>query len=110
MVHAFRIEDGKVGYRNRWVRTPKWEAEHKAGRALFGSFGNPRTTDASVLGQDDGVANTNIVWHGGRLMALEEAHRPFALDPATLASLGYCDLDPQIGALHRPSQDRSFDR
>jgi len=97
MVHAFHIEDGKVGYRNRWVRTPKWQAEHQAGRALFGSFGNPMTTDPSVLGQDDGVANTNIVWHGRRLMALEEAHRPFALDPTTLASLGYCDLDPRLG-------------
>ena len=30
------------------------------------------------------IANTNIVWHGGKLLALEEAHAPFALDPATL--------------------------
>jgi carotenoid cleavage dioxygenase-like enzyme len=89
MVHAFHFDDGKVRYLNRWVRTPKWEAEHDAGRALFGSWGDPATTDPSVLGQDSGVANTNIVWHGGRLLALEEAHRPFAVDPATLAPLGY---------------------
>src|SRR5436190_16289641 len=27
MVHAFRIEGGRVGYRNRWVRTQQWAAE-----------------------------------------------------------------------------------
>jgi carotenoid cleavage dioxygenase-like enzyme len=92
MIHAFHVADGRVSYRNRWVRTPKWEAEHAAHKALFGSWGNPMTTDSSVAGKDGGVANTNIVWHAGRLFALEEAHRPFALDPDSLAALGYCDF------------------
>jgi carotenoid cleavage dioxygenase-like enzyme len=92
MIHAFHIEDGRVSYRNRWVRTPKWELEHTAHRSLFGSWGNPATTDPSALGKDSGAANTNIVWHAGKLLALEEAHRPFALDPATLTSLGYYDF------------------
>ncbi len=35
-----------------------------------------------------GVANTNIVWHAGRLLALEEAHLPVELDRATLATRG----------------------
>ena len=34
------------------------------------------TTDPSVIGKDGGVANTNIVWHAGKLLALEEAHLP----------------------------------
>ena len=89
MVHAFHLEGGKARYLNRWVRTPKWQAEHAAGRALFGSWGNPATTDPSVMGTDGGVANTNIVWHGGKLLALEEGHRPFAVDPKTLAPQGY---------------------
>jgi carotenoid cleavage dioxygenase len=89
MVHAFQMRDGQVRYLNRWVRTPKWEAEHAAGRALFGSWGNPMTSDPSVMGQDGGVANTNIILHGGRLMALEEGHRPFAIDPKTLMPQGY---------------------
>ena len=37
MIHAFHVADGQVSYRNRWVRTPKWELEHKAHRALFGA-------------------------------------------------------------------------
>ncbi len=89
MVHGFYVADGKVGYRNRYVRTPKWELEHEHGRSLFGTFGNPMTTDPLAHGNEGGVANTNIVWHAGKLLALEEGHHPFAMDPRTLASKGY---------------------
>jgi carotenoid cleavage dioxygenase-like enzyme len=112
MIHGIYVENGKARYRNRYVRTPKWELENKAGHALYGTFGNPMTSDPSVLGKDSGVANTNIVWHGGKLLALEEAHQPFALDPRTLESKGYLDyagtaarftahpkIDPETGEL-----------
>ena len=91
MVHAFTFAGGKVSYRNRFVRTPKWTLEHEAGQALFGTFGNPITSDASVVGKDSGVANTNIVWHAGKLLALEEGHQPFELEPGTLKPRGYLD-------------------
>ena len=35
MVHAMTFAGGKAHYRNRWVRTPKWCAEDRAGRAVF---------------------------------------------------------------------------
>jgi carotenoid cleavage dioxygenase-like enzyme len=89
MVHGFYLADGKATYRNRYVRTPRWELEHAAGRSLFGTFGNPMTTEPAVMGQDSGVANTNIVWHARRLMALEEGHAPFEMAPDTLGSVGY---------------------
>jgi carotenoid cleavage dioxygenase len=92
MIHAFHIGEGRASYRNRWVRTPKWELEHEARQALFGSWGAPATSDPAVLGKDNGVANTNVVWHAGRLFALEEGHRPFALDPVTLGAQGYWDF------------------
>ncbi len=91
MVHAFFVEDGKVRYRNRFVRTPKFELEREAGRSLFGTFGNPMTTDPIAMGKDGGVANTNILYHAGHLMALEEGHPPFEMDARTLASTGYMD-------------------
>jgi len=97
MLHAFQIADGKISYSNRFVRTPKWEAEHKAGRALFGSWGNPLTTDPDYVGKDSGVANTNIVWHAGKLLALEEGHQPFAVDPVTLISENYVPLAGEAG-------------
>ena len=88
MIHGFYIHEGRVAYKNRWVRTVKWKKEHEAGRALFGAF-NPMESDPSVMGMEtDGIANTNIVWHAGKLLALEEAHAPFELDPASLDSIG----------------------
>ncbi len=110
MIHGFFIEDGKARYRNRWVRTNKWRRENAAGKALFGTFGNPMTTDPSVLGQDAGVANTNIVWHANRLMALEEGHMPTELDPVSLETKGYAEryrgnvtahpkIDPDTGEM-----------
>ncbi len=112
MIHAFHVEDGKVSYRNRYVHTNKYVLEHKAGRSLFGTFGNPMTSDPSVAGQDSGVGNTNIVWHAGKLLALEEGHNPFEMDPVTLESRGYVDyagnamrftahpkMDPETGEM-----------
>lgn len=88
MIHAFHIENGRVSYKNRWPRTVKWKRENEAGEALFAAF-NPMEDDPSVQGiETDGIANTNIVWHGGKLLALEEGHAPFELDPETLETIG----------------------
>ena len=88
MVHMFRVENGRVAYRNRYVRTQKFELERKAGKALVNYF-DPMNSDPSVpVFELDGLANTNIVWHGGKLLALEEGHLPFELDAGTLDSIG----------------------
>ncbi len=114
MVHAFHIHAGKVAYSNRWARTPKWQLEHAAGRALFGTFGNLATSDPLAQGRNGGTANTSMLWHGKRLFALEESHQAFELDPRTLASKGHqsfgerltsrCTahpkVDPESGELH----------
>jgi len=98
MLHAFDIQNGALTYRNRWVRTEKWTREHAAGHALWGSWGNPVSSDPSVLGTDGGVANTNIIHHAGRLLALEEAHAPTAIAPHTLDTLGPIDLGGRVTA------------
>ena len=81
MLHMFKIQNGRVRYRNRWVRTGKWHLERREGRSLVNPF-NPMQNDRAARGMvDDGLANTNIVWHGGKLLALEEAHAPFESGP-----------------------------
>jgi carotenoid cleavage dioxygenase len=97
MLHAFTLENGKASYRNRWVRTPKWLAEHDAGRALFNGWGMLKPDAPPATQRDAGAANTNIVWHGGRLLALEEAHPPTEIDPRSLATRGYRDFGGAIG-------------
>ncbi len=89
MLHAFNIENGKASYRNRWVRTPKFQLEREAGQSMFGAFGNPMESDPSTFGKDSGVANTNVVWHAGKLIALEEGHKPFEIDAVSLEPRGY---------------------
>src|SRR6266849_4145274 len=96
MLHAFHLENGRASYRNRWVRTPKWQAEHDAGRALCGGFGRKLPDAPASTTQDGGVANTNIIFHAGRLLALEEGHLPTEIEPGTLNRRGYCDYDGAI--------------
>ena len=97
MVHAFHLREGRVSYRNRWVRTQQWMLEHAAGRALFATSGLPADSDPSVVGmQTDGVANTNIVWHANKLLALEEGHGPIELDPLSLETIGRWSFDEKL--------------
>lgn len=91
MVHAFHIKDGQVDYNNRWVRTNKWKLEDREGRTLINPLNpfecDPQYTDF-VFTDKDGTANTAVVWHGGRLLVMEEGHPPYELDPITLESIG----------------------
>jgi carotenoid cleavage dioxygenase len=92
MIHAFRLGDGRASYRNRWVRTARFSLERAAGEALFGGLGDMAASDPRVAGVAPNAANTNIVWHAGRLLALWEGGPPHALDPRTLETLGPHDF------------------
>jgi carotenoid cleavage dioxygenase len=97
MLHAFTLDNGRAGYRNRWVRTSSWQAEHAAGRRLADGFGiQTEGAGGGARVPDQGVANTNIVSHAGRLMALEEGHLPIAIEPGTLATLGPIDFEGKV--------------
>ena len=91
MLHAFRIQDGHVSYRNRWVRTGQLELERLTGR-------NPHAEGLAVPDDIrlDGSANTNVVRHAGRLVALEEAHPPIEMEEHTLETLGPIDFDGSL--------------
>ena len=53
-------------------------------------------SDPRIIELDSTVANTNVVWHGNRLLALEEAHAPFEVDPVTLAPRGCHDFGGKL--------------
>jgi carotenoid cleavage dioxygenase-like enzyme len=88
MVYVFHFEDGRVSMRNRWVKTEKFLMERAAGKRLFGMFGNPMTADPSTHGKRYNTANTNIIVHGGKLLALMEGAPAVALDPRSLDTIG----------------------
>ena len=93
MLHAFSLEEGRASYQNRWVRTPKWKAERRAGRQLVGAFGRPLGENAP---KDSGTANTHVIWHAGRLLALEEAHLPTEILPGSLETIGYHNFNAAV--------------
>ena len=104
MVAMFRFENGYCDFRSRYVRTPRFVAEREARRSLFGAYRNPFTDDPSVAGLSRGLANTNVYWHGGRLLASKEDSAPVQIDPDTLDTVGEFtwdgDLSSQTATAH----------
>lgn len=102
MVSRFAFDDAGVHYRNRIVRTREWERERAAGRMRYRGFGTnlPGGFATNALRMRfKNAANTSVVRHGGRLLALWEGGQPHALDAESLSTLGRFDFD---GALSNP--------
>ena len=98
MVHMFRFEGGHVDYRSRWVHTERYRLQEEARRSLFGRYRNRYTNDPSVEGAHMGTANTNLIWHAGKLLALKEDDLPYEIDPRTLETIGKYDYDGAVKA------------
>ncbi len=96
MVSMFRFRDGRVSFRQRYAKTDKWKLENAAGRALFGSYRNPRTDDPSVIGEHRGTANTNVLVFGRDLLAMKEDSPCLVMDKQTLETDGYTDFDGEL--------------
>ncbi|MFF5207171.1 carotenoid oxygenase family protein [Streptosporangium sp. NPDC000396] len=97
MIHGIRLAGGKAEwYRNRWIRTPYLDGVPFTGTELEVS-----------------AAATNIIFHGGRYLALQEANLPWEVS-AELDTIGVYDFggkltsamtahpkeDPVTGELH----------
>ncbi len=99
MVHAVYLDHGKARYKNRFVRSRGLEAEEDAGRSLFGGLSNFTLPEPEVMeraGMMKNTANTNIVRHAGRYLALMEAAPPTEIT-RELETVGEYTYD---GALH----------
>lgn len=88
MIHAVQVKDGKVSYRNRWVRTEQFNAQEKAGERLIST-----ASPAPANGLNPHFANTNAIVLGGKLFAFEEFNLPMLLDPGTLQTEKLWDAD-----------------
>ncbi len=97
MVCAISFRDGRVHFRNRFVRTEGFVQEKRKGKMLYrGVFGTQKPGGWLKNAFDlrlKNIANTNIIYWGGKLLALWEAAEPYRLDPQNLATLGIDYLD-----------------
>jgi len=96
-VSMFRIHNGKVDFKGRWVETHRLKMQHQARRQLYGYYRNPYTDDKSI--QDPAhpntrtVSNTAPVAHAGKLFTLKEDGLPHQIDPNTLETIGPWDFN-----------------
>lgn len=98
-ISMFRFSNGRVDYRGRFVRTPRYLANRQAGRQLFGIYRNRSTDEPAVRSLNGTVANTTPVIHAGRLFATKEDARPFEIDPHTLETRGEWDFHGKYNSL-----------
>jgi carotenoid cleavage dioxygenase-like enzyme len=107
MLHGFAIEDGRVSYANRWLRSRQFEAVETDGKIAYSEFAtDPCRTlfkrittifnPVSAL-TDNGVVN--VVKLGDEYLALTETPLPVAFDGATLDTLGVTDWAGDIPGL-----------
>ena len=89
MIHAIRLEDGRASYRNRWVLSDGLKEERAAGQALYPGLLEIKPTEAPRFKV---TANTNIVAHAGKLLALVESSLPTELRLGTLETVGLYDF------------------
>ena len=69
MVHGLRLEGGRArSYRNRWVRTPTF------------TEGAETVDEQGRRDLTAGLANTHVVRHAGRTLALVESSFPYEID------------------------------
>jgi carotenoid cleavage dioxygenase-like enzyme len=86
-IRLFRIKNGRVDYRSRYVRTERYIAQEAARRSLMPMYRNPLLDDPSVKGLSRSTANTHIIQHKNLILALKEDSAPTALDLNTLATV-----------------------
>ena len=90
MIHAAHFRDGKVTYRNKWVRTEGWKKNDAANEE------NHWGIMSTHKGRKDmpmaNAANTDVIGHAGKAVATWYlAGVPYQLDPITLETIATPD-------------------
>ena len=94
MIHSVVFRDGRVSYRNRFVRTDGLLAEEQAGQALWAGIAeNPRLARREpgwgARGRMKDASSTDVVVHAGvALSSFWQCGDLYQLDPVTLEDRG----------------------
>jgi carotenoid cleavage dioxygenase-like enzyme len=85
MIHGVRLRGGRAEwYRNRYVQTP-----------FIANPGLDILDPAVLADKAASKANTHVVGHAGKILALEEGHVPYVLD-GELNTVGPTDFDGKL--------------
>ncbi|WCJ18409.1 9-cis-epoxycarotenoid dioxygenase chloroplastic [Euphorbia peplus] len=114
MIHGMRIKDGKATYVRRYVRTSRLKQEEFFGGAKFMKIGDLKglfglfmvnmqilraKTKVLDMSYGNGTANTALIYHHGKLLALSEADKPYVvkvMEDGDLQTVGLLDYDKRL--------------
>lgn len=100
MIHGVHLDGGRATYRNRWVDTLGLQLEREAGRNLFGGLNNFTFPEGDLFEKMGGpfknAANTSIIRHAGKVLALWEGGHPHELNIDDLSTVGMWDFDGKL--------------
>jgi len=86
MLHGVRLEEGRAAwYRNRYVKTPH----------ITNPDGATRQREDGSIDRSVSLANTHIIAHAGKLLALEEGSFPYVVD-RELETVGFDDYGGKL--------------
>ncbi|KAJ5812425.1 hypothetical protein N7474_008726 [Penicillium riverlandense] len=97
VVSAFRIHNGRVDFKIRYVQTDRYKIERQQRQSFWAHIlNNPLGNHPCVRAVLEQSANTNVLYWAGRLLALGESGPAYALDPDTLETNGVDPFGNQI--------------
>ncbi|EOA34904.1 hypothetical protein CARUB_v10019983mg [Capsella rubella] len=114
MIHGVRIKDGKAAYVSRYVKTSRLKQEEFFGAAKFTKIGDLKGVFGLLMtimqlvrhklkvlddSYGNGTANTSLIYHNGKLLALHESDKPYVIkvmEDGDLKTLGMIDYDKRL--------------
>lgn len=97
MIQAFFFKDGKVSFKNRFVRTEKFKREEKAERFLYDLGGYAINDNEPVTSADTiNVGNINVIPVGDDIWALWEAGSAYQLNAKSLETKNIVTLSNEL--------------
>ena len=100
MIQRYAFSSQGITHEGRFVQTPKFVAESAAGRWLEPAFGTHLKDAPPPQSPDEmNVANTNVIAHGGEVLALWEGGSAMMLNADTLDARGFKTWAPDYAGM-----------
>lgn len=87
-VDAWRISNGVVDFKQKYVRTPRFVFERIAREPLFGSYRNIFSGDPRVKDEVQSPGNVHVHFFKEKLLIPKDDSPPILMDPDTLETFG----------------------
>jgi len=90
LMHACDLKEGSGSYRSRYISTRRRCIEQQRGKKI--GIMEAAQKDGTLLGQ----ANTSLVYHANKLLALYEVDKPYVISPADMSTEGQLTYDGRL--------------